>query len=290
VFAIDGHARSDGGYDEALSNIVTPGYFATMGIAIRCGTDFANLNDFNAPQQAIVNEAFVRRYVNATRLELALGRTLSARGGRFAIVGVVADSISNAFGEPPTPAIYFSYRDRPSVGGEIHARAGHGSETALASDIRRVVRELDADLPVYNVRTLNEHIENNLIFRRIPAGMFSVLGPLLLILAAIGIYAVVAYTVSHRTAEIGVRLALGATGGRVVGLFVAQSLIVIVLGALAGWLLAFVVALDFVPGGTLDVPIFTGVPILLLSIATVACWLAARRASRVAPMVALRHD
>jgi putative ABC transport system permease protein len=261
-----------------------------MGIAVRCGTDFADLNDVKAPQQAIVNEAFVRRYVNATDLELALGRTLSARGGRFTIVGVVADSISNAFGEPPTPAIYFSYRDRPGVGGEIHVRARHGSETALASDVRRVVRELDADLPVYNVRTLNEHIENNLIFRRIPARMFAVLGPLLLILAAIGIYAVVAYTVSHRTAEIGVRLALGATGGRVVGLFVVQTLIVIVLGAVAGWLLAFVVALDFVPGGTLDIPIFTGIPILLLSIATVACWLAARRASRVAPMVALRQD
>ena len=86
------------------------------------------------------------------------------------------------------------------------------------------MRELDADLPVFNVRTLNDHVETNLIFRRIPARMFAVLGPLLLLLAAIGIYAVVAYTVSLRTAEIGVRLALGATPPRVVAQFVGDSL------------------------------------------------------------------
>lgn len=156
--------------------------------------------------------------------------------------------------------------------------------------MRRIVRDLDSGLPLYNVRTLTDHIETNLIFRRIPARMFAVLGPLLLALAAIGIYAVVSYTVSHRTTEIGVRLALGATARRVVAQFVGQSLVVIGLGALAGWLLAVVIALDVVPGGSIDLPIFLGVPATLLLVATLACWLPARRASKVDPIVALRTE
>ena len=112
----------------------------------------------------------------------------------------------------------------------------------------------------------------------------------LLALAAIGIYAVVSYIVSHRTTEIGVRLALGATARRVVAQFVGQSLVVIGLGALAGWLLAAVIAVDVVPGGSIDLSIFVGVPATLLLVATLASWLPARRASKVDPIVALRTD
>ena len=108
----------------------------------------------------------------------------------------------------------------------------------MASAVRGIVRELDPELPVYNVRTLTAHVETNLLFRRIPARMFAVLGPMLLVLAAIGIYAVVAYTVSQRTTEIGVRLALGATPRGVVAQFVRESLLVIGVGALAGWAIA----------------------------------------------------
>jgi ABC-type antimicrobial peptide transport system permease subunit len=215
---------------------------------------------------------------------------LQARGGRYIIVGVARNSLYNAFGEAPLPIIYFSYRDRPTLTGEIHLRARAGSEAAVTPEVRQIVRDLDADLPVYNVRTLSDHIENNLIFRSIPARMFAVLGPLLLLLAAVGIYAVVAYTVSHRTTEIGVRLALGATARRVVAQFVGQSLVVIGLGALVGWLLVFIIVVDFVPGGTIDIPVLVGVPAVLLVVATVACWLPARRASSVEPMMALRQD
>jgi predicted permease len=286
-FTVEGRPRTEAGVDRALTNTVTPGYFALMEIPFRAGTDFADLQDEAAPPQAVVNEAFVRRYLGDVE---PLGRRLQARGRDFVIIAVVRDSLSNAFGEPPTPVIYFSYRDLPSVSGEIHARARAGFETALASDVRRAVHDLDPDLPVFNVRTLTDHIETNLVFRRVPARLFAVLGPLLLALAAIGIYAVVAYAVSLRTNEMGVRLALGATPGRLAAQIVGETLTVVGLGALAGWSIAFAIAIAFARGGSIDLPVFLGVPALLLLVAAAACWLPARRAARVDPMVALRQD
>jgi predicted permease len=287
AFTVEGRTRTSADADQALFNIVTPGYFQVMGIPVVAGVDFADLNDVAALPQAIVNEAFVLRYLENVE---PLGRRIGAGGRTFAIAAVVRNSLYNAFGEPPAPIIYLSYRDSPRVAGEIHIRTRIGSETAVAPEVRRVVHELDAELPVFNVRTLTDHIETNLVFRRVPARLFVVLGPLLLILAAIGIYAVVAYTVSLRTAEIGVRLAIGATSQRLMAQFVGESLVVIGLGALVGWSIAFVAALVFLPRASIDLPVFLGVPAILLLVATIACWLPARRASRVAPMVALREE
>ena len=286
VFTLEGHARNDDGFDEALTNTVTPGYFAVMGIPILAGRDFADLRDTAAPRQAIVNEEFVRRFGDGGDV---LGRRVTARGGPYTIVAVVRNSLYNAFGEPPTPILYVSYRDRPFALGEVHLRPARGAEAAVAADVRRIVRDLDPDLPLYDVRTLSDHIESNLIFRRIPARMFAVLGPLLLLLAAGGIYATVAYAVSLRTMEIGVRLALGATTGRVIAHFVAEHLTVVAVGALAGWLLAFAVVVDLF-AAPVDAVVFAGVPGVLLAVAAVASWWPARRVSAVPPMIALRAE
>jgi putative ABC transport system permease protein len=285
-FAVQGHARTDAARDQALANTVTPGYFAVMGIPIKEGKDFADLNDKASVPEAIVNEEFVRRYLGGAQ---PLGRRIQSRDRAYVIVGVVANSLYNAFGDPPIPIVYYSYRDRPSTYGEVHLRTRPGAEAAVVPDLRRVVRALDPELPVFDVRTLNDHIDANLIFRRVPARIFSVAGPLLLLLASIGIYAVVSYTVSLRTTEIGVRVALGATTRRVVGALMGESLALVTVGVIAGWLLAFVVALDFLQA-PVDVGVFAGVPSIALAVGSVACWLPARRAARVDPVVALRQD
>ena len=119
--------------------------------------------------------------------------------------------------------------------------------------------------------------------------MFVVLGPALLLLAAIGIYAVVAYSVSHRTTEIGIRLALGATSRRVVQQVVAETLRVVGAGALVGWVLAVLINMHLVRG-PLYLSVFAGVPATLLLVATAACWLPAWRATRLDPVAALRHE
>ena len=238
-----------------------------------------------APPQAIVNDAFVRRYLDGGE---AIGRTIEARGTSYVIVGVARTSVYDAFGEPPMPLVLYSYRDRPMPSAEIHVRTRPGAETAMVATIRSAVADLDPTLPVYNVRTLPEHIARNLVLRRVPARMFLVLGPLLLVLAAIGIYAVVDYTVAQRTSEIGLRLALGAHARQVVWQIVRETLAVVALAAGGASAVAVTVDLHLVRGGGRDVPVLVVVPIVLMAVAAAASWLPARRASTVDPARVLR--
>ena len=285
-FTVQGRVRTEAGQDRAICNTVTPGYFRVMAIPLLEGNDFVDVRDSAAPAQAIVNEEFVRRYLSGAD---AIGRRIQTRAGSFAIIAVARNSVYDAFGEPAQPAIYFSYRDVPATEGEIHLRT-RTNETALASEVRAVLRDLDPMLPLYDVRTFSQHIERNLFLRRIPARMFVVLGPLLLGLAAIGIYAVVSYAVATRTREIGVRLALGATSGRVVLQIIRENLGVILRGTAIGWVLAFVISVHAITKGVVNLPVFLGVPAILLGVATLACWIPARRASRIDPTEALRHE
>jgi hypothetical protein len=287
LFTIDGHARADGAPDEALTSVVTPGYFGLMGIPFVSGSDFASMADDVAPPQVIVNEEFVRRYVPSGE---AIGRTVRVRGREFMVVGQVRNSIYNAFGEPPTPILYFSYRDTPVPRGEIHVRLRPGAAAGIGAEIGRAMREIDAELPVFNSRSMHQHVDTNLIFRKMPAQMFAVLGPMLLALAAIGIYAVVSYSVSLRTREIGVRLALGATAGRVVRTFVGESLGVALAGGIVGWGMAFLGASALLPRERMDWVVFAVVPGLLVAVAAIACWIPARRAATVDPAITLRAE
>ncbi|MBY0497677.1 MAG: ABC transporter permease [Cyanobacteria bacterium] len=287
AFLLEGRAQTTAQREAALSNIVSPGYFSTMGIPIVAGQDFTEMADPSTPPQVIVNEEFVRRYVAPAD---AIGRRVTNGDTVYTIAGVVKDSMYDAFGEPPTPAFFFSYRDRPRWLGEIHLRARPGSETMLAAEVQRAVRELDASLPVYNIRTMAEHIERNLFLRKIPARMFLIIAPLLLALVAIGIYAVVSYTVSQRTTEIGVRIAMGATADRVVKQIIKETLIVIGAGAFLAWVIAVMLDTHLFAGGVEDAPVLLGVPMILMLVGTFACWLPARRATTVDPVVALRSE
>ncbi len=286
-FRVEGRAQPAQQQDMALSNIVSPGYFKTMGIPIVAGGDFAAMSDSAAPAQSIVNEEFVRRYIAPAD---PIGRQLVNGDISYTIAGVAKNSTYDAFGEPPTPAFFMSYRNRPRWLGEVHVRARAGAETLLASEIQRAVREIDASLPIYNVRTMAEHIDRNLFLRKVPARMFLIIAPLLLALVAIGIYAVVSYSVAQRTTEIGVRIAMGATGDRVVWQIVKEGLLVTTAGLILAWVVAGMVQLHLFNRGPGGWVVLMTAPLVLVTVATVACWLPARRATLVDPVVALRNE
>jgi ABC-type antimicrobial peptide transport system permease subunit len=230
----------------------------------------------------------VRRYIAPAD---PIGRRVRNNDTEYAITAVVKTSTYDAFGEPPTPAFFMSWRDRPRWLGEVHVRARAGAETLLASEIQRSVREINASLPVYNVRTMAEHVERNLFLRKIPARMFVVIAPLLLALVAIGIYAVVSYSVSQRTTEIGVRIALGATSDRVVRQIVKEGLLVTSSGLILAWVIAGMVKMHLFAGGSAGAwVVLTIVPFVLMVVAAVACWIPAKRATLVDPVVALRAE
>ena len=285
-FAIDGRPIDPARPDTALANVVTPGYFSTMGIAFRSGTDFVSLDDVTTAPQAIVNEEFVARYLGGRE---PVGRRLTTGDKTYVIAGVVANTIYEAFDEAKKPAIFLSFRDRPSIRGEIHVRSREGTESTLGPIVARVVRDVDPSLPVYDVRTLNEHIERNLFLKRIPARMFAVLAPLLLVLAAIGIYGVVSYSVGQRRTEIGVRLALGATPRRVVAEVVTDGLKIIAVGVVGGWIIALLAVYRLAPERGVDWVVFAAVPATLLAVGATACWLPSRRAAAISPMAALKQ-
>jgi predicted lysophospholipase L1 biosynthesis ABC-type transport system permease subunit len=258
-----------------------------MRIGIVSGHDFADLRDEAAPPQVVVNEAFVRQY--AADFD-PLGRRVTVRKRMYTIAGVVRDSLYNAYGEPPTAFIYFSQRDNQSPSMEIHARVRSGPETGIAGTVREAVHRLDPSLPLYNVRSLEAHVESNLVFQRIPARMFMVLGPLLLGLAALGIYAVVSYGVTQRTPEIGTRIALGATAGRVTRMLVGETMQTVLLGIGGGTAIALLVGSGVLLGDVLSMALVAGIVLIFLMVALGACLVPARRASQVDPMKALKTE
>jgi hypothetical protein len=283
-FQLDGRDRAEGGMYRALTYSVSPGYFDLMQIPLVAGRDFVAFSDTAHGPEAIVNEEFARQFLGGAS---ALGHRIVGRS-TFDIVGVVRNATYETFGEPPKPIMYFSLRDRFSLPLQIHVRP-HGREAAFAPELRRIALAASPAFNLYDTCTLAEHVDKNLFFRRIPARLFAILAPLILALAAIGIYAVVAYAVAQRTVEIGLRLALGASTRRVVGQIVRETMKVVCLGLVPAWLLTVVVMLH-VRAGVLSAPIVFGVPALLLAVAWLAAWLPARRAARVDPMVALRCE
>jgi len=237
--------------------------------------------------EAIVNEAFVQKYLPG---QAVIGRRLTSRGVTYVIVGIAATTVSEAFGEPPTPLVFYSFAARPGSMAEIHLRTRPGMENAVASSLLRALQGVDATVPLYNVRTLEQHITTNLVLRRVPAQMFLVLGPLLLFLAASGVYAVVDHGVSQRTSEIGVRLALGARPWQVIRAMVGETMGIAILSVAAATAVVALVDLHLVRGGTRDLPALVGTPLLLLTVAAVASWLPARRASLISPSRAMREQ
>ena len=273
--------------------IVSPGYFQTMGIPLLRGRDFTDA-DGAAPAQAvmIVSQATAKKFWGD---ENPLGRTLRRSANpatAFTIVGVVGDVRSTVLTKE-SPALYYPVAARVAPLMDVVVRTSGGPE-ALLPGIRQKVRELDGELALANVRTMQQWISNSAAQPRLNTVLLSVFASVALLIASIGIYGVLAYSVSQRTGEIGVRMALGATPRGMLRLIVGEGMRVACIGIGAGLLggLALGRALSSLVFGVpvRDPATFLGVALTLAVVALAACAIPALRASRVDPMVALRYE
>ncbi len=272
---------------------VDPGFFEAAGIEIVRGRNFSDADRPDTQPVAIISEAMARRFWEDGDAVGRLVRRPDDDDPPWLVVGVAADAKVRTLGEAPRNLVYLPYSQRLARSLTVVARTSTDPErTALA--LLRAGREVDPDLWVFETGTMDRHLALMRLPQRLSAFVLSAFGVLALALAAIGLYGVVSHGVSQRTQEIGIRMALGADGARVVRLLVAGGLRLVVAGGALGLVLALVAARLL--GGllfevdTLDPLTFVGVPLVLAAAALLAAWLPARRASRVHPVTALRTD
>ncbi|MBF5045672.1 ABC transporter permease [Aggregicoccus sp. 17bor-14] len=274
--------------------VVTPGYLRTLRIALRAGRDLSAADVAGAPKVALVNETLARALAGPGGS--ALGQRVGLGGpDRIEVVGVVADGKYDALDEPARPFLYLSAPQFPEWMTEASLVVRSPADpAALLASVRAEVHGLDADLPVYEVRTLPALVHARHEFRRALSGILSACSALALVLAAVGLYGVVAFGVAQRTRELGVRLALGARPADVLRLVVGGGVRLVLVGVGVG--LALSAALTRMLSSVLfglsatDLPTFLGVSILLGSVALLASYLPARRAARVDPAVSLKAE
>jgi len=293
-FGVQGQSNSGGPAPIVELYMAGPGYFETLGIPRVAGRDFANENPAG-PKVAIVTEAFVQRLF---KNENPIGRRVTGGGVTYTIVGVVKNIKSRTLGEELRPVLFRSLDqsiagDPSFLGYSVLVRAT-GQPAALAGAVRREIHALDPTLAVFNAETMDEHLRSALFLPRLAGALFGVFGVTGLLLAAVGLYGVMSYSVSRRTREIGIRLALGAQAIEVRRLVVRQgmllTLIALALGLAAAWAVAKFSASFLYGVRPHDLVTFTAVPLFLAAIAFLACWIPSRRASRIDPLTALRHE
>jgi len=277
--------------------ITRPGYFATMGIPLRAGRDFTAHDDTSAMKVAIVSETAARTlWQGKDPIGQRFKWSSDDTTGWKTVVGVVADvmqSTSSDNGKRPPVHVYLPHTQDPLQTVVLVARHD-GDAGALTAAIRRTLQSLDPDMPLYDVHTMEEAISRGLWENRIWVSLMSVFAALALVIAAIGIYGVMAYSVAQRTQEIGIRMALGAARRDVMRLIVGQAVRLTVIGlglGLAGaYALTRLMASVLFGVSASDPPTFIGVTVILASSSILAAWLPAQRATRVDPMVALRTE
>ncbi|HMI57182.1 MAG TPA: FtsX-like permease family protein, partial [Gemmatimonadaceae bacterium] len=269
---------------------VSPLYFDALKIPIVKGRVFTSYDNISAPKVAVVNEAFARKF--SPRRDL-VGRRLSGGRGNvvFEIVGIVANVRENGLDAEISPRVYFSILQRPTVALSVFLRS-HGELQSTKDALARTVHEVDPDLPTFGVRTVREVMSASMARRRFSVSLMSAFALAAALLAALGIYGVMAFLVGQRGPEFGLRQALGATRADILRLAFRPGLVLAAQGTIIGLVVAFpatrlMASLLF--GVSARDPItFIAVPVFLAVVASVACLAPARRATRVDPIVALR--
>jgi predicted permease len=285
----DGPEPEDGRWPSVRYNIVDPGYFATMGIALVAGRDFTPDDRAGAPRVVIINEEFARRLWPGAD---PIGRQLHVADGPAEVVGVARNSTYATFREPAVPLAYAPFAQDYAPRMMLFARTDHTA--AALTGIRQALQTLDPNVPPESLMPLTGVIGLSLYPQRIAALLIGAFGFVGLLLAALGIYGVLAYHVAQRTREIGIRVALGARSHDVLQLVLRQGSRLVFMGAGLGLVLAFATTrliTAFLHGLSATDPVtFIAVPLLLVAVALFAAYAPARRAAALDPMTALRQD
>ncbi len=275
------------------ANVIGPGFFRTLGIPILSGRDFNDQDLDGRPLVVLVNETMARMHFAG---EDPIGKRVSFNGQPgpwWEIVGVVRDSKYGSLGEDPLPVAYLPVAQNHETGMTLYARASVPPASLVAA-IRSEIQALEPNLPVPSIETMTQTIGTSLYAARMAAWLLGVFGGLALLLAAIGVYGVLSFSIARRTREMGIRLALGAETRDVFMLVIRDGMLLVGIGIAIGLLGGVAGArslASFLYGAPAsDVTTFGAVTAILVAVALVACIVPARRAMRVSPIVALRYD
>ena len=276
--------------------IVSPGYFSAVGTPILRGRDFTESDTADSMPVTIISSAMAKKYWPG---EDPIGKQVGPGSLRYAastIVGIAADVKHLSVREQPGPEMYVLYNQKPwpsllTMQFAIRTKADPAS---VAAGAREAIRSVDADLPIAKLTSLETLLDASMTQPRFTMLLLAAFGGLALVLASVGIYGVISYAVAQRTREFGIRLALGAQPGRVFSIVVGQGVriagIGILLGLIAAAVVTRVMASLLFGVRPMDPLTFAAVPLLLIGVASLACYVPARRATRVDPMVALRYE
>jgi predicted permease len=286
---VPGYKRRPNEQISAWRNWVGSGFFETMGIPILLGRGISASDSETAPKVVVINEAFARHYFPN---EVPLGKRL---GDDTQIVGVVKDAKFDSLQNETKPTIYVPYLQDLERTGQMNFEVRTiGNPTAMIRDVRSAVTAVDRNLPLFDVKTQVQQIDESLVQERLFARLSTLFGMLALLLASIGLYGVMSYAVARRTSEIGIRMALGAERGEVLWLVLRETMLVVAIGlgvglpaALASTRLIRNRLFGLEPTDPLAISVAT---FTLIGITVLAGYLPARGAARTDPMVALRYE
>jgi putative ABC transport system permease protein len=294
---LEGHETPSSQAPLVDASIVTPEYFHLIGMTLLRGRVFGEFDDEKAPPVAVINEAFARTYLPdedslGKHIMLDIVRGNSVNPPWTTVIGVLADARTESLAESSVPQIYLSMYQRRAKDLAIFVR-GRLDAAAIPVELREQVQPVDPELPVFGAQMLDEIVSASLSERRFSMEMLGLFAFTALLLAGLGIYGVISFIVSERTHEIGIRLALGAQSGNILQLVLRQGLRLAIAGAVVGLVGSLFVS--HLMAGLLygvrptDPLTFAGVALLLLGVALLACYIPARRATKVDPIVALRE-
>ncbi len=293
---VEGYAARSGEDMNPWVNYVSPGYFSTMKIPLRAGRDFTDLDAAGKARVVIVNEKFARHYFGDRS---PLGRHIGEGGDPgtktdIEIIGVVGDTKYETAREEPPRQVFYAYQQRKTAGAvAAYVRTDRGSAQMFPA-LREAVRQMDPNLPIFMMKTQEHQRDDSLAVERLSASLSVAFGVLASVLAAVGVYGVMAFLVSRRTREIGIRVALGAVTGNVVWLVMREVLLVAGLGILVALPVAYMVtkllARQFYGIQPHDPATMIGATLGIAVIAALSGFLPARRATRIDPISALREE